>query len=203
MTLACPAMALACACALMLAGLTAAVAQFLPGPGQSRAPVSFPRRRASQQRIPAAAQGRAASATRPARKPVAPPGGGSPAARATAFACNFRRSATGREGGRRHQGRQRSQGAARRDLRAVQEVRRSRKRRMVKFLETIKTSAAFRHMRSSQRQGQHAKSQQIRQEGLQRAAAAALPGPRLSDALGGPSSPTTPRRSLAAAPSTR
>ena len=201
--------AMALVSALILAGLSEAAAQFPPRPVRTRrrrSPARFRRRPASRssQSSPFPPPPGPGSSSSPVRFP--PPGQSSAVPRHRRArsrrvgrgrvlrrlvrnrhpcACNSSDPRAGRKGRRRHQNRQRPQGHARRNLRAVHQIRGFGRQDGEVPGDQSEASAVCRRMRSSKSEANTPRSLQIRKQVCSRG-----PGrrraPSLSDALGGP-----------------
>ena len=175
---------LACACALVLAGLAPAVAQFLPGPGATRARSISARRRAS----PAHSRRRPGRAVcnRAARKPVLAAGGAFPPP--SNSVCQqfppIRQAAEQGAAGLRAAGERK---APREEVCGLFKSFLVKEARLVKFLADNKTACGVPRTGHRQRQVQPRQDAADCQERLQRwPGGGGRAGPTLSDALGGP-----------------
>jgi hypothetical protein len=175
---------LACACCLLLAAASGAVAQFLPGPGQSTPATQFPG--ASPFPPPPGQQPAQSSAFPPppgqqraAQDPAFPPPPGQRHA-CEAFVPIREAAEKGaaeiRAAGDRKAPRDQVCGMFKRFV--VTEAK------LVKFLVTHKSQCGIPQQAIAAAQANHSKTIQIRNSVC--AAPAAPPGPTLSDALGGP-----------------
>jgi hypothetical protein len=184
---------LACACVLVLAGLSAAGAQFLPGPGQSMPPAQFPLPPGASNSAFPPPPGQSRSQPRQDSAFPPPPGQSRPrAGQASAFPPPGGQSICATFPGIRSEVEKSVQAiqaagkrkATREQVCPLFKSFAIREARMVKFLVTNQRTCGVPPQAIKAAKANHAKTLQIRNQVC--SAAPAPAGPTLSDALGGP-----------------
>ena len=173
---------LACACALVLAGLAPAAAQFLPAPGQSTPPGQFPP--AAGQSPFRAPPGQGGAQSGP---PPGAPGGFPPPANSVCMQFPpIRQAAEEGAAALRNAGQRK---APREEVCGLFKSFVVKEARLIKFLVDHKTACGVPDQAIAGAKSNHAKTQQLTKticSGGGSGGNGPAPGPTLSDALGGP-----------------
>ena len=168
--------ALACACVLVLAGLSQAAAQFLPMPGQTAPTSQFPPMAGQSGAFPPA-PGQSGAPPRQAT-PFPSPGGQSVCQTFPEIRSDVEKNALAiRAAGERK--------ATREEVCPLFKIFAAKEARMIKFLVSNQALCGVPNEAIKAAKANHTKTLQIRNQ-VCSAAPAAAAGPSLSDALGGP-----------------
>lgn len=167
---------LACACVLVLAGLSEAGAQFLPGPGQTAPAGQFPPISGQSSPFPPPP-----GSSQPPQASAFPPPGGDQSVCATfpALRSEAEKSALAiRTAGERK--------AEREEVCNLFKAFTAKEAKVVKFLETNQQVCGVPPQAVKVAKANHSKSLEIRNKVCSAGPSGPPPGPTLSDALGGP-----------------
>jgi hypothetical protein len=178
---------LALACGLLLAGLSQAFAQFLPGPGQASPPAQFPPAQGPSGAFPPPPgqpgafpppPGRTGGAPAGGASPFPPPGGQSVCATFPSLRGEVEKAGLAIKAASERK-------ATREEVCPLFKTFAAREAKMVKFLVSNQSTCSIPGDAIKNAKSSHAKTLQIRNQ-VCNPAAAAPAGPSLSDVLGGP-----------------